>query len=174
MSSASMVLCSRASGAAIRKWRHAHGRQVIVSMFKAIFGVASAPESEPHLEDFDAAQTFIAKLETKINDLEDLVLTQTDQGGAMEEKKQSREGLVTLAVQIVGAILSYAHNKGDKRLEKKAGISATALGKAKDSKVVALCRGIHRMAVPLAQALKPSKSTAEISSRFVPPDQGRI
>ena len=130
-------------------------------MFKAIFGVVSAPESETHFENFDAAQSVIAKLETNINDLEDLVLTQTDQSGAMEEKKQSREGLVALAIEIVGAILSYAHNKGDKRLEKKAGISATELGKAKDSRLVAFCRGIHSMAVPLTLALKSTKITAE-------------
>lgn len=129
-------------------------------MFKAIFGVVSAPESEPHLEDFDSAQTVITKLEGKIEVLEDLVLTQTDQAGAREEKQQARQSLVSLAVQIVGAILQYAHDKGDKRLEKKAGISATALGKAKDSKLVALCRGIHKMAVPLTQALQPSKITA--------------
>ena len=79
----------------------------------------------------------------------------------MEEKQQAREGLVALAVQIVGAVLSYAHNKGDKRLEKKSSISATELGKAKDSRLVALCRGIHTMAAPLTQALKSTKITAE-------------
>ena len=130
-------------------------------MLKSVFGVVSSPESEQHLEGFDSVQTVIPKLESKISAVEDLVLTQTDQAGAREEKKQSRDSLVALAVQITGAILSHAHDKGDLRLEKKAGVSATTLGKAKDSRLVAYCRGIHKLAVPLTQALKPSKITAE-------------
>ena len=136
-------------------------QNAVVSMFKAIWGLLSSPESEPHLEDFNAAQNVIAKLGSKIEAVEDLVLTQTEQAGATEEKKQARESLTTLAIQIVGAILQYAHHKGDKRLEKRAGISATALGKAKDSRLVALCRSIHKLAGPLTQALEPSKITAE-------------
>jgi hypothetical protein len=132
-----------------------------LSMAKSTHGVLTSEEHESLVEDFPAVQSAMTALESKVTEAEDLILVQTDQSAAAAEKAQSRTDLVSLATIIVGAILSYAQDTSDKRLEKKASISASKLGKARDSRLVALCRGIHKTAVPLTQALKSCKITAE-------------
>ena len=136
-------------------------QNAVVSMAKSTYGTVSSEDAEPLLEDFASVNTVITKLGEKIDAIEDLVLTQTDISAASEEKQQSRKALITLTNEIVGAILSYAHSKEDKRLEKKASLILTNLPKARDSRLVAFCRGAHKMAAPLTQSLKSSKITAE-------------
>lgn len=129
-------------------------------MFKSVDGTMSSEKHAPLTADFTALQNGLTKLALKIDQLEDTVLTQTDLSAAAEEKKQDRTNLISSAVLLTGALLCLSQNTSDKRLEKKASISVSTLNKAKDSKLVALCRGIHKMAAPLAQALKPCQITA--------------
>lgn len=137
-----------------------------LSMFKSVHGTVTSEEHAPLTEDFTGAQEGVAKLAVKIGLLEDAVLVQTDPPAAAQQKKQDRANLVSSAILVSGALLSCSHKTSDKRLEKKASIPASTLERAKDSKLVAICRGLHKTAAPLTQALKGCNITAAQLSGF--------
>ena len=137
-----------------------------LTMAKSVYGLFTLEDNSSQVSSVPILQDGLNRLGVKIGQLEDLVLVQTDPSAAAEEKNQARARLISSAVQIAGSLLAHAHNTDDKKLERKARVTPSQLERAKDSKLVAICRGLINTAAPLTKPLKACNISAEQLATF--------